>query len=1334
MNTLHKFFVGAVALTLGASVVWAEEINWAGDYAEKQTLMPGPLVTNNFANANFKGGLELSAGEYIIKNDGKDSVNTAAFVSAAGASITFIGKGKFEITGADITEPIFTAQDLYITKGTFAINVSSAIEKAAAVSLSGNFGLSGEGTLTMSLAGTQPYGIELTNKKMKADFAGGTFTATLGGTDASAFKFKGSDAVTLSGGTMEVAIEGTGAKVLNGGTIVFEDGYVCNIEGDKDAIDATVFEAGKTLTVNGGVFDISVPGAGSQIFTTADDHTEKDLTLTINGGTFNLLAGDDCVKSAGNDAATNPESENTARNVVISGGNFYGVSLGNDVIDSNGNIIITGGNILAYTTAVEDDGNGSTGLDVNEGYAITITGGNVIAIGGPNSSFYSESDAYTTEKLSAATYSERFLGITGSMNDIETHVWAKLPALDAETISLFAYTRGIDKSTLPTISSTAPSSEYATDFHDLYLDIPVEAGKLVITKVCARCQPNVPEAKDLGWIVMENVGNAPLELSEHKILCTNRGKSLKVSEAFILPVGTLEVGETFKVWTSESPVEALPDDATPLYAKKINQKKYPMIQLYKGGTVTQTVLVPVDLADEAVHNVATDRRPTISPLYGVKDAPDPWQAFDQAKIGENYTVTLPILPADMSEAAEDQIAEAHLIYQIGFGLVQTNETAMTKSAEKDKMNGWVYTGTIPGSAFTTAGELVRFAVAITDNDGRTFRAPSFQNKDDGYEWYGTIVEPAEGMTDAKVQTFYLFADNASLGEMDKDVDSQNKSVVPYNARVGIYDALTGLYYDNVRIDLRGNTTARFPKKAHGLRFSKAQPLSCTDPVTGTVFEEIRKTSFVADYMDPAYIRQSLSFWVFREAGAKAPYDYPVKLNLNGEFYQLAWNSNRFTDELIEDVYGLDPLGYGFKNCGTIQPGHRSSITTEKKTPDDGVEVGDVALAKLYEFENSLPDRANYETMIDDGENNATYNEVVVKTFDLPAWLNYMAMTRITSETDDTWANISLYYDINNTGTWMPLAYDCHLSFGAFFCHDAKEGVRADADYFKSHPFYGGWRVPAHNKGTEEGGWGGAHMGMGGGSASNSGLESIYQSPKFRRLYLRRLRTLMDEILEAPGTAREDSKIGAYIKLITDATADLAAADRAKWPFEGTFDGKSFNFQNESMNCWPTVASMTPTMGIDDLWNNYIVPRRVHLFETHSVHNTAKGVGYNNRLSAGIPDKQSDMSVLKKNITVTYDSLLQAVVIKNANEETIDLSGAVLTGPVEMTLPAGTILDQKIEGVEGELYITADRKATIEAMTVTDQVVVGNGAAGKGMPELKVGGMSIMRHAPMILVR
>ena len=56
--------------------------------------------------------------------------------------------------------------------------------------------------------------------------------------------------------------------------------------------------------------------------------------------------------------------------------------------------------------------------------------------------------------------------------------------------------------------------------------------------------------------------------------------------------------------------------------------------------------------------------------------------------------------------------------------------------------------------------------------------------------------------------------------MDVDADDQNLSLVPYQARIAIYDSSTSNYYDYVRIDLRGNTSARFTKKGHGLRFAK----------------------------------------------------------------------------------------------------------------------------------------------------------------------------------------------------------------------------------------------------------------------------------------------------------------------------------------------------------------------------------------------------------------------------------------------------------------------------------------------------------------------------------
>ena len=158
---------------------------------------------------------------------------------------------------------------------------------------------------------------------------------------------------------------------------------------------------------------------------------------------------------------------------------------------------------------------------------------------------------------------------------------------------------------------------------------------------------------------------------------------------------------------------------------------------------------------------------------------------------------------------------------------------------------------------------MQWKVLITDGEGVEWTSPSFNNKDDGYEWYGTIVEPGE-LNSETLPTWHMFASGNHLSQMDKDANDQNLSLVPNNARIAIYDSSTSNYYDYVRIDLRGNTSAGFTKKGHGLRFAKSHPLTMQDVVTGEAVEEIRKTSLISEFADPSYMRQMVAFWLWRD--------------------------------------------------------------------------------------------------------------------------------------------------------------------------------------------------------------------------------------------------------------------------------------------------------------------------------------------------------------------------------------------------------------------------------------------------------------------------------------
>lgn len=645
-------------------------------------------------------------------------------------------------------------------------------------------------------------------------------------------------------------------------------------------------------------------------------------------------------------------------------------------------------------------------------------------------------------------------------------------------------------------------------------------------------------------------------------------------------------------------------------------------------------------------------------------------AASPAPAGADYDVTYEIHP--LSAGEETAIVGVTLLYRVDF-----KETKRLPMVALPGENKWK--ATIPAADLPAPGHLLRYAAQIVDGAGNTWRSPSFRNPDDGYEWYGTIVEPEAGQADTNLQTFHLFADATALSLMDRQYDAV-AGTHPYGARVGIFESQKNVYYDNVRIDLRGNTSAGFRKKSHGLRFNKCQPLICANPFDGETIET-RKTSFIAEYCDPTYIRQALSFWMWRQAGNLVPFDYPVRLRLNGEFYQLAFHSNRFTDELIEDYYKLDPLGYGYKNVGTFAPkGMTTAGGIEKKTPDDDNEHD---LSVLLAFcEGLAPASAGAAT------ENATLTQKVVREFDLPAWLNYLAAARITQEADDVWANICAYGDLNNTGTWRPLPYDHNLSFGQWYYNDnpiGKIGLRPIDDGYKSHPFYGGFHVKAS------------------GFKGNYAIEAVLQSPKFRRLYLRRLRTLMDTLLKAPGTPKEETPFWQKALAFRAAFEAEAALDRAKW---------EYNTYATKTQIWVWDHALSLEEGFTDLWDNYIVPRRNHLFVTHAATNTAREVGYGTNYNAGIPEAQAPTAELAAAITfanatdtdgsVPGFTATDALVIRNANPVAVDMSGWKLTGAVAWTLPAGTVVD-----AEGDLYVAFDRKAYVAAQTLTDQVIVGN---------------------------
>ena len=109
---------------------------------------------------------------------------------------------------------------------------------------------------------------------------------------------------------------------------------------------------------------------------------------------------------------------NSARDMHIQGGNITVVAKNNDAIDSNGNLYIEGGTLIACGASGAE-----CGLDAAEQYKLYITGGTVLAIGGSNNAVSSTTNSQyvvNTSNLSVSANSTITLKKSGDSSAIAT--------------------------------------------------------------------------------------------------------------------------------------------------------------------------------------------------------------------------------------------------------------------------------------------------------------------------------------------------------------------------------------------------------------------------------------------------------------------------------------------------------------------------------------------------------------------------------------------------------------------------------------------------------------------------------------------------------------------------------------------------------------------------------------------------------------------------------------------------------------------------------------------------------------------------------------------------
>ena len=335
--------------------------------------------------------------------------------------------------------------------------------------------------------------------------------------------------------------------------------------------------------------------------------------------------------------------------------------------------------------------------------------------------------------------------------------------------------------------------------------------------------------------------------------------------------------------------------------------------------------------------------------------------------------------------------------------------------------------------------------------------------------------------------------------------------------------------------------------------------------------------------DSTYVRQTLAFDAHREAGVASCISALWQLRDNGTDDRVGV----FIEQVDEDFlsrngYDRDGDLYKMVQRSNLNPVFNDIVTgIEKKTNDK------TDLATLGAFVAGL----NLPT-------SDARRAYVIDNIDLPQMLNYLAARSIIQDADDLRKNFYVYSDIHGDCRWRIFPWDKDFTFG----------VLGDGGTHLPHPFFGDEEHKKQNANQ----W-------------NVLYDVLFEETTTQRLYLRRLRTLMDTVLQPSSTPT----------------------------------GQRY-FENRAIEIIdPAAPPLSSNIGAI---NSYLNSRRSVLFNN-----------YPSLIPAAQP-ANPDISITAAEYNPASGNQEEEYIrISNSENTEIDITGWTLSGGVDFTFPPGTVI-------------------------------------------------------------
>ena len=446
------------------------------------------------------------------------------------------------------------------------------------------------------------------------------------------------------------------------------------------------------------------------------------------------------------------------------------------------------------------------------------------------------------------------------------------------------------------------------------------------------------------------------------------------------------------------------------------------------------------------------------------------------------------------------------------------------------------------------------------------------------------------------------------------------------------------FYDNALVKLHGQTTASFPKKSHDIDFSAANRFKWR---AGE--KESKDINLLSNWADKSKARNTLAYEMFNRAGLLAHWAFPVRVQTNGGFHAVLDMVEDGDDRYLDRV-GLNPNGALYKVYNS-QSG-TATWSAEKKSRKQ---------------ENNA-DLAAFNAGIATTLTAAQRRSYAYDNVNLPATINYLAAIAINSCADQGHKNFYLYRDSDGTREWRVLPWDADLTFG----HDWLSGP----GYFDDNIYT--------NQSLQLG-------------FLNNFKDIIFNNPELNQIFLRRVRTLMDEVLQSSSTPvnlrTNENRILELLNLIDPPSIGTSDADLdfAKWGW--WTNGTKQLSANAAQEMRPQAQRII---------DSYLPGRRAFL--ASGTLSSGAGIPAIQVTNANLTVEIGDFSPVSGNQAQEY------IRLRNTNNFAVDISGWKLSSAIDYTFPAGTIVPTGggVTGNVGFLFVAknpyAFRQRTVAPTT------------------------------------